>query len=162
FHVTGVQTCALPICYFTLSPSISYDERWYFEQLDWQYRFGDDTVLVADTIRRFNRIANYTMSAGLTTRIYGMFFFKRGNVKAIRHVINPTISFSYAPDFQKNDDYFQLLTDHNTDRQFSRSRHEGFVYGESSPGHSGSIGFGIGNNVEMKVQNERDSVARKV
>ncbi|HEX7015323.1 MAG TPA: putative LPS assembly protein LptD [Cyclobacteriaceae bacterium] len=161
-HSIPISTSNKLFRFFTLSPSISYDERWYFEQLDWKYEFGEDTVLVADTIRRFNRIANYSMSAGLTTRIYGMFFFKRGNVKAIRHVINPTLSFSYTPDFQQNNNYFQLLTDPETGRQFYRSRHEGFVYGGSSPGHSGSIGFGIGNNVEMKVQNEKDTVARKV
>jgi len=161
-HSIPISTSHKLFRFFTLSPSMSYDERWYFEQLNWRYSLGDDTVLVADTIRRFNRIANYTMSAGLNTRIYGMFFFKRGNVKAIRHVVNPTLSFSYAPDFQQNDDYFQLLTDPKTGRQSYRSRHEGFVYGGSSPGRSGSIGFGIGNNVEMKVQNERDSVARKV
>ncbi|HEY8512042.1 MAG TPA: putative LPS assembly protein LptD [Cyclobacteriaceae bacterium] len=161
-HTIPISTSNKIFRYFTISPSINYDERWYFEQLDWKYQFGDDTVLVADTIRRFNRIANYTMSAGLNTRIYGMFFFKRGNVKAIRHVINPTVSFSYAPDFRNNKDYFQLLTDPRTGEQTYRSRHEGFVYGGSSQGHSGSIGFGIGNNVEMKVQTERDSVSRKI
>src|SRR5690606_17550850 len=161
-HTIPISTSNKIFRYFTISPSINYDERWYFEQLDWKYQFGDDTVLVADTIRRFNRIANYTMSAGLNTRIYGMFFFKRGNVKAIRHVVNPTISFSYAPDFRNNKDYFQLLTNPKTGEQSYRSRHEGFVYGGSSQGHSGSIGFGIGNNVEMKVQNARDTVARKV
>nr|PZN53272.1 MAG: hypothetical protein DIU61_09805 [Bacteroidota bacterium] len=161
-HTIPISTSNKLFRYFTISPSFNYDERWYFEQLDWKYQFGDDTLLVADTVRRFNRIANYTMSAGLTTRIYGMFFFKRGNVKAIRHVVNPTVSFSYAPDFRKNNDYFQLLTDPKTGQGTYRSRHEGFVYGGSSQGHSGSIGFGIGNNVEMKVQNARDTVARKV
>lgn len=162
-HSIPISTSNKLFRHFTISPSFNYDERWYFEKLNWRYRMDNvDTTLVADTVRQFNRIANYTMSAGLQTRIYGLFYFKKGNVKAIRHVINPSVSFSYVPDFQVNPEYFQLLTDPATGRSFYRSRHEGFVYGGSSPGRSGSIGFGIGNNVEMKVQNEKDSVARKV
>jgi hypothetical protein len=97
----------------------------------------------------------------LNTRIYGTFFFKRGNVKAIRHVINPSVSFGYTPDFTTNTNYFQKFTD-SSGKVFYKSRHEGFVYGSSTYGRSGSIGFGIGNNVEMKVQTPKDSIARKI
>lgn len=162
-HTIPISTSNKLFRYFTISPSINYDERWYFEKLNWSYQTMDgDTLLVSDTTHQFNRIANYTMSAGLNTRIYGLYFFKRGNVKAIRHVINPTISIGYVPNFAANTDYFQQLTDPATGRAFYKSRHEGFVYGGSTLGRSGSIGFGIGNNLEMKVQNEKDSVARKV
>jgi LptD protein len=161
-HTIPISTSNKFLRYFTISPSINYDERWYFEKLDWRYdTINNKSVLVADTTHQFNRIANYSVSAGLSTRIYGLYFFKKGNVKAIRHVINPSISFGYTPDFAKNTNYFQELTD-PSGKTFYKSRHEGFVYGGSSLGKSGSIGFGIGNNVEMKVQNEKDSVARKV
>jgi hypothetical protein len=42
------------------------------------------------------------------------------------------------------------------------SRHQGAVYGESSTGNASSLGFSLGNNVEMKVKSEKDTVARKV
>lgn len=155
--------------YFTISPSIGYNETWYFEKLNWRQEVQNGKeVFVADTLHEFNRISNYSFSAGLTTRVYGTYFFKRGNVKAIRHVINPSISFSYTPDFTTHTNYFQEFTDDrgtadtNDDRKFYKSRHEGFIYGGSTTGHSGSIGFGIGNNVEMKVQNANDSIPRKV
>lgn len=162
-HTIPISTSNKFLRYFTISPSINYDERWYFEKLNWRYdTINDKTVLVSDTSHVFNRIANYTMSAGLNTRIYGLYFFKKGNVKAIRHVINPTVSFAYTPNFATNTNYFQEMTDPTTMRTIYKSRHEGFVYGGSSLGRSGSIGFGLGNNVEMKVQNETDSIARKV
>ncbi|HEX5169036.1 MAG TPA: putative LPS assembly protein LptD, partial [Cyclobacteriaceae bacterium] len=149
--------------YFTVSPSINYDERWYFEKLTWRYQTQNDKqVLVADTTSGFNRIANYSISAGLTTRFYGTYFFKEGKkVKAIRHVVNPSVSYSFTPDFTTNTNYFQQFTDSNG-KVFYKSRHEGFVYGGSSYGRSGSIGFGVGNNVEMKIKAEKDSIARKV
>jgi hypothetical protein len=151
--------------YLTVSPSVNYEEKWYGEQLTWGY--NEDTLLVkTDTTKGFNRLANYSFSVGLTTRIFGMYSIKNkaSNVKAIRHIINPTISFGYTPDFTKNTQYFQKLVNpkDTTKREFYQDRYQGFVYGGSSPGKSGSIGFGIGNNLEMKVQKPQDSVARKV
>ncbi len=89
-----------------------------------------------------------------------MYAFKKGSVKVIRHTINPSISFSYTPDFTRNDNYFQAINQNG--KIFYKSRHEGFAYGSSNTGKSGSIGFGLGNTLEMKVKNARDTVARKV
>lgn len=161
-HSIPISTSHKVFKYFTLSPGMSYEERWYFQKLDWRYEtINDRQVLVADTLRGFNRIANYSLSTGLNTRIFGTYFFKRGKVQAIRHVVNPNISFGLTPDFTSNNNYFQEMTDPNG-RTFYQSRHQGFVYGGSGFGKSGSIGFGLGNNVEMKVKSEKDSVARKV
>lgn len=148
--------------YFTVSPAFSYEEKWYFEKLGWTYDIvNNQPVLVAsDTIKGFNRIANYSLSAGFNTRIFGTYFFKGGNVKAIRHVMNPTISFSYVPDFTKNNNYFQRIDDNGRIRY--QSRHQGFLFGGSNTGKSGSIGFGLGNTFEMKVKSPKDTVARKV
>src|SRR5690606_39265767 len=98
--------------FFTMSPSVNYEEKWYFEKLNWRYVQDEKTgnyVAKADTVRGFNRISNYSMSVGMNTRIYGMYFFKSGKVKAIRHVINPSISFGLTPDFSKNPNYFNIL-----------------------------------------------------
>ncbi|MBX2961847.1 MAG: hypothetical protein KF687_04990 [Cyclobacteriaceae bacterium] len=148
--------------YFTVTPSISYEERWYFEKLNWEYDIINNTptLVAADTIKGFNRISNYSFSAGFNTRLFGTYFFKKGNVKAIRHVVNPNISFGYTPDFTQNDNYFQAI---NINDQITyRSRHQGFIFGGSTPGKSGSIGLSLGNTVEMKVQSAKDTVARKV
>jgi len=148
---------------------MSYEEKWYFEKLNWKYDIVDNspTIVVSDTVTGFNRIANYSFSTRLNTRFYGTYIFKRGNVKAIRHVVNPSISFGYTPDFTKNDNYFQAIDENarlpdGQGKIIYKSRHEGFVYGPSTTGKSGSIEFGLGNSVEMKVKSENDSVARKI
>jgi hypothetical protein len=157
--------------FFTMSPSMNYEERWYFEKLNWRYVQDERTgswIAKADTISGFNRVANYSVSVGLNTRVYGMYFFKSGKVKAIRHVINPNVSFGLTPDFSKNPNYFNVLNrPSGPSRLYEPTveylpRHQGFVYGSSSMGKAGSISFGIGNNLEMKVQSEKDTVERKV
>jgi hypothetical protein len=161
-HSVPISYSFKALRYFTVSPSISYDERWYLEKYNWGYDVINNrpTLVITDTIRGFNRIANYNFSAGFNTRIYGTYFFKKGSVKAIRHVVNPNFSFGYTPDFTKNDNYFQAIS--NNGKIVYQPRHQGFVYGSSTPGRSGAIGLGIGNTLEMKVKSEKDTVARKV
>lgn len=147
---------------FTISPSFSYDELWYFEKLDWGLSDDGNSAVIKDTISGFNRVVNYSTSVGVNTRLYGMFLFKKGSIKAIRHVINPSVSYSYQPDFgdPKFDYYQQIKT--NNGSTLHQSRHQGFIYGSSRLGKSNSLGFSLGNSVEMKYKSEKDTVAKKI
>jgi hypothetical protein len=151
--------------FFTVSPSVSYEEKWYFEKVGWKEENGE--IVRGDTTKGFNRISNYSFSTSLTTRVYGTYFFKKktSKIKAIRHIVNPSVSFGYTPDFTGNSSYFEKFVTKNSNGDpltVYKSVHEGFVYGGSNTGKSGSIGFSLGNNLEAKVQGPQDSVARKV
>jgi hypothetical protein len=171
-HTIPISYSFKALKYFTVSPSINYEEKWYFEKLSYR-PVGPTYELTTDTVRGFNRIATYSVSTAFTTRIYGMYHFKRetSKVKAIRHVMNPSISFSLTPNFATNPNYFQKIQKPTGKMVNGQpvpgkveylARHDGFVYGAANPGKSGSIGFGIGNNVEMKVKGAKDTVERKV
>jgi hypothetical protein len=146
-----------------MSPSISYSELWYFEKLNWALD-ESETAVVIDTIKQFNRISNYSTGVSFNTRIYGMYISKNPDkkIKAIRHVVNPSISYSYQPDFtDPKFGYFQTFTTTNG-TVIQKSRHQGFVYGQSNQSKQSAMGFSLGNNLEMKVKNATDSVARKI
>ena len=161
-HTAPVTFSFKALKFLTVSPSLNYEEKWYGEKLIWS--MVNNTAKVTDTVKGFSRIANYSISAGLNTRIYGTYFFKNKNskVKAIRHIMNPSISFGYTPDFTKNKEYFTALYDSTVKKYIYQDRHQGYLYGGSTTGKNGSIGFGLGNNLEMKVKGKDDSVARKV
>lgn len=149
--------------YFTVSPSMNLEEKWYFEKYNYQYALVNNkpAIIVKDTVKGFNAITNYSFTVAFNTRIYGTKFFRPGSkVQAIRHVINPNISVSYTPDFTKNDNYFQAINQNG--QIIYKSRHEGMVYGGSQTGRAGSIGIGLGNTLEAKVKTAKDTVARKV
>ena len=147
--------------YFTLSPNISYDEIWYFNKLRWGLDSKGNAAVV-DTVNGFNRVSNYSMSASMNTRIYGMAFFgKDKKIQALRHVINPSVSMTFQPDYtDPAKGYFQKLTVKGKEQFYSV--HQGFAYGESRRIGSKTLGFGINNTLEMKVKGKNDSVARKV
>ncbi|MDH4057276.1 MAG: putative LPS assembly protein LptD [Cyclobacteriaceae bacterium] len=165
-HSIPISTSVKALKHFTMSPSINYNEIWYFEKLDWGLDNTGNNVVVIDTLNGFSRITNYSMTFNLNTRLYGMFISKNpdSRIKAIRHVINPSIGFGFQPDFgDPSFGYYQEVTTGNG-TVVRKSRHEGpqFIYGSSSQTKQSAMSFSLGNNFEMKVKNKDDSVARKV
>ncbi len=151
--------------FFTMSPSINIDELIYFDKLYWRPNEADSGKTAVSTIKsEFNTVTNYSLNMGMTTRIYGTYFMKgNGSIKAIRHIINPSIGYSYSPDFgDPSYGYYQELTLKNSKYPVYKSSHENFVYGSSRFGKSSSINFGINNNIEMKVKSKKDTVVKKV
>lgn len=157
-HSIPLSTSFKFLKHFTASPLINYDETWYFEKLIWDLDTATRTQpVVIDTLDGFNRISTYNFGAGINTRLYGTYFFKKGKVQAIRHVINPNISFNYTPDFSAEKyGYYQRLETENGE-ELLQSRYQGFVYGGPGKGESASIGLSLNNTLEMKVKSESDS-----
>jgi hypothetical protein len=151
--------------FFTMSPSINIDELIYFDKLDWRVDSTDSTKAVSKIHSELNTVTNYSLNMGMTTRIYGTYFLKGGgNVKAIRHIINPSIGYSYSPDFgDPSYGYYQEVKGIKGSKYpVYKSVHDGFVYGSSRFGKSSAISFGINNNIEMKVKSKKDTVVKKV
>lgn len=137
--------------------SVNYTERWYTNSLSKTYNHETD-LIDKDTIYGFiaNRNANFNSS--LNTRLYGMFTFKKGFIKAIRHVVNPAISFNYTPDFsQPSLGFYDFYTDKDGNRVYY-SKTENGVFGSPPQGASGVINFSLGNNLEMKIRDNNDTI----
>lgn len=153
--------------YINVTPSFSYNERWYFKKVnrDWDERTGKE---VRDTVYGFNRVYNYNLSLSLNTTLYGFYqpagFLKNSRIHTVRHVFKPSISFNYAPDFgTEHYGYYDtyVYTDEDGEvRQVQYSPYEGSLYGIPGRGKTGSVTFDIGNNVEMKWRTKNDSLKK--
>ena len=84
--------------FFTWTNSLTYNERWHWSTIRKSFDAATNSV-VTDTVSGFRTNRDFNFNSSLSTRIYGMFQFKHGPMKALRHVINPSFSFSYHPDF---------------------------------------------------------------
>jgi hypothetical protein len=148
-HRTSTSTNIKAFKYFTLSPSANYEETWQFDYINKEYDITDN-VVVTDTLRGFKTYREYNMGVSLSTNIYGTFNFKKGRLKAIRHTIRPTISYSYRPDFKDN--YIKEVQQSalSTDLQQYTIFDQG-IYGAPSAGLSNSIGISLNNVLEAKV-----------
>jgi flagellar basal body rod protein FlgB len=117
-------------------------------------------------VRGFARSYSYNTSAGITTNIYGTFFVNRGRWVAIRHRMVPNISFSYAPDFSRNEyGFYQYVQLYDSQGRPSRveplSRFQNTLYGIPGRGSSGSIGFNLSNTVEAKLRAKNDTSTKE-
>lgn len=157
-HSIPISTSLRLFKYFTLSPNISYNEVWYLEKLNYNDWTEEDGV-VTDTIQGFTRANWYSMSASLNSRLYGTFNFNKGNIQAIRHVLNTNMSFSYNPDFADPEqfDYYQDVVTNGNGTVQRRSRYQGFLSGGPPSGESQTLGISLGNTLEMKVASKSDT-----
>ncbi|MFK5891332.1 MAG: putative LPS assembly protein LptD [Flavobacteriaceae bacterium] len=148
-HNISTSTNLKMLKYFTLSPSANYKEVWYFNSLNKNYNPTLNTV-ETDTINGFNSFREYSTSLSLSTTIYGTFKFKKGKrLQSIRHVVRPSVSFNYRPDFSYYLKDFQASEDPTDIQKYSPFQTG--IYGGPSSGLSESIGISINSTLEAKV-----------
>jgi hypothetical protein len=158
-HTIPISTSFNLFKYFTFSPNVNYEEIWYLKKLNYTYNEIENGVKI-DTTNAFSRAWSYNTAFSMSTRIYGTLFFKKGKIKAIRHVISPEISFSFSPDFTKPKfGYYEDVRINEEGDTKLLSKYENFLYGTPRIGSSASMNFYIGNNLELKVLDKNDSIS---
>jgi len=169
-HTIPVSLNLKLLKYFTVTPNFNYTERWYSKSTTQAYDSLNNQIIQTDTINGFNRVWDYNFGASTSTKIYSFYRPWRkvfgDKVDAIRHVMTPSASVSFRPDFADPKygyyDYFEYY-DRDRDEIVAHeySRYEGSLYGTPGKGKSGSLGLSLGNTLEMKVKSDRDSTGFK-
>ena len=157
-HQIPLQSNVKVLRFFNWTNSLSFNERWHWSTINQTY---DDAtgIVTIDTVRGFRANRDFSFSSSLSTRIYGMFQFKYGPLKALRHVINPSLSFTYHPDFgAERFGWWRQYTD-TTGYVHRYTIFQGSLYGGPPDGRSGNLRLAFGNNLEIKVQNPWDTAA---
>ena len=146
--------------YFTWTTSVNLTDRMYLQyyEKDWAIDTAGTGYVKTDTINQFSNVFSYDMSSNITTKLYGMLRFKRGPVRAIRHVFTPTVGFSYNPDYSESFwNYYGTYIDGNGVEQ-KYAYNQGSIYGTAPGQRSGRITFNLSNNLEMKVPSRKDTI----
>lgn len=137
--------------YFTVSPNVSFKEVWYFDRIEKKYNEEDNSI-VSDTINGFNAFREFSTGASLSTKVYGMLNFKKGNIKAIRHVMTPSISYNYRPDFGSY--YEEVQQSADPDDLLEYSPFGNGIYGNPGRGLSNSLSMSLNNTLEAKAKSK--------
>lgn len=166
-HTIPISSSFTVFKYINIVPSFDYTERWYTKKVNQSWN-TDRQILEKDTIYGFNRVFNYSLGVSANTKIY-MFYEPNqkiwgDKIQKIRHVITPSISFRYAPDFSTSKyGYYKTYTKTDSEGNVSiveYSPFAGSLYGVPGPGRTGSVSFDLGNNLEMKIKNDNDSIKK--
>lgn len=142
-----------------ISPGISYQQYWIAQKMR---RTWNSNKLKTDTSITKGIFMDHSasLSLGISTALFGTFVFKKSRITAIRHVIRPTLSFSYKPDLSKNH-FYDVQVD-TFQHHYHFSEFEGSLYGFFPEGRYGGASLSIDNNLEMKYRPKKDTVDKKI
>ena len=170
----GMQHC-IPISgnftlfgYLNINPSLTFTDRMYTQKQELSWDEATQTVK-RDTLQGFYNVYNWAFSVSASTKLYGMYIPSRkvfgDKIMAVRHVVTPSVSFNYAPDFSASRyGFYKTYQKTDADGNVSLveySPYEGSLYGVPGRGKTGSISMDLSNNIEMKVKSDADSTGVK-
>lgn len=151
--------------YININPSFNFTDRMYSNKVmkSWDEQAQTER---ADTTYGFYNLYNWSMSIGASTKMYGFWIPSKkifgDKIQAIRHVLTPQVTFSYAPDCGSR--YYETYQKTDADGNVSLVEYSPFengLFGLPSRGKTGSVTFDLSNNIEMKVKSDKDSTGYK-
>ena len=170
--------------YISITPSVNFNDRMYFSRVDQSWNEELNQVQ-KDTVMGFYNVYDFNASVSMSTKLYGFYIpFRKwfgDKVDRFRHVMTPSVSFSYRPDFGKDywakryggfyGSYDQLITtrdeagnivpklDENGLPIYEVMHYSRF---KEAPGRgaAATLGFSLGNNLEMKLRNDKDTTGK--
>ena len=154
--------------YINVNPSFNFTDRMYTNKVRYSWNSATQRE-EADTTYGFHNVYNWNLSLSASSKVYVFYTPIRklfgDKIQTIRHVITPTVSFSYAPDFGSSRyGYYDTYQKTNADGTVELVEYSPFrnsLYGVPGRGKTGSVSFGINNNVEMKMKSDEDSTGFK-
>ena len=163
-HSVPVSASFSLLNYINVTPSFNFQDRMYTYKVNRSWD-QDQQAELRDTTYGFYNVYDYNLSVSASTKLYGTYTPLIGKkIMAIRHVLTPTVSFSYAPDFgAARYGYWDTYTKTDKDGNVSTvtySPYQGALYGVPGQGQTGNISVDIGNNIEMKVRTSNDSLKK--
>ncbi len=156
--------------YLTISPSINLHDRMYFNKVNrsWNKQQQEEQL---DTMSGFFNVYDFNVGVSMQTKLYGFYTPNRklfgDKIDRIRHVMTPSVSFNYHPDFGDDvwdfySSYEKIIVDKNdinkiTQQTVTYSPYSNGMYGVPGQGMVGALSWSLGNNVEMKVKDQKKS-----
>ena len=154
--------------YLNVNPSFNFTDRTYFNKVRKSWDEQAQTE-VSDTIDGFYNVYNWSLNLSMSTKMYGFWIPNRklfgDKIQAIRHVLSPSLSFSYSPNFgARRYGYWETYQKTDADGNVSLvqySPYQNGAYGVPGRSKTQQLSFELGNNVEMKVKSDDDSTGFK-
>jgi hypothetical protein len=164
-----------PFKNFSIAPSVTYTGVMYTQKIKkiWKPDYYDQSrgeyvpSVVIDTTKGvfYGQAFNPSISASFSPQIFGTYTFINPNsrIQAIRHVIKPSVGFSFVPSFAglSSNMYRQVQVDSTGTRFMKYSIYEGNIFGTPSlSSKSGNVSFSLVNIVEAKVFELNDTTGK--
>lgn len=175
--------------YLHVTPSINYEEIWFFKTTEKHFLFDEDADIVFDTIYNpldstdFQIVADtlmygsvvdsiesgfipyrhFSTGVSVNSQIFGTVQFKKGWLRGLRHIIKPTFSLFYEPETSMRYED-SVRVDIRPDRDFQQySVLTGGLYSAPLVRDSrATLSYSFNNIFEAKFWSKKDSTEKRL
>ena len=161
-HSSGMNMSAKVFKYFNISPSLSLKSDWLNRSFEGQ--LDSSGTILKNEVKGFATRTTGSFNISMNTQIYGLLPTKIGKTEAIRHVISPSIGYSYRPDFSKDvfgfdPGYYQAIQQDNGEIAYF-DRFSGTLAGGTPRGESQTLNLSVNNVFQAKIVD--DDIEKKI
>ncbi len=173
--------------YFTISPNIKANQYIFFRTLHKDFidslildtigvEMDQDSMITAilfDTtygtvneqfLNGTEVLHKFSTGVSVSTKIFGTKNFSKGWLRGLRHMITPSVSYTFSPSTLDRQKSVQRTLDPSVDEEDRDEEYNPFRGGSFNPrlsDESQSISFSLVNNFEGKYYSKKDSTEKK-
>ena len=156
--------------YINITPNFNFRDIMYTSRVKKSWD-EEEMVERTDTTYGFYNLYEWNVGVSANTTLYGFYKPWRklfgDKIQMIRHVMKPSISLSYAPDFTAErygyQDSYVRTDQYGNVTTVQYSPYQGALYGYPTGKQQGMLSMSLSNNLEMKVKSDRDTTGvRKI
>lgn len=143
--------------WYTLTPAITFNSITQFKTIRKTWN-ADSQAVYVDTINGARATFDFNASLTLSTKFYGFYYLDHTKFSTVRHVLTPSMSVVYMPDFtDPKFGFYQTVQTNAIGSTAEYSIFEGGIFGSSPAGRIGSLGMNLQNSWEGKLRQDDDS-----
>lgn len=139
--------------WLTLNPRLSIKEDWIFKYRNYSFSEPDEYKVVDGFLPR------HTGSASLSanTKIYGIFPVGISRFESFRHILSPSISYSWRPDFSEKFFGIDLGYFQRDNEGILHDKFAGSMAGSTSKQEQKTMGISLKNQFQAKIRDEENN-----
>lgn len=159
-HTLPISTNFNLFKYITVTPALNFSSVMYTKTIQKDFVTDLSTAgrVRSSTVNGFAAGYDANFSTSLTSKVFFDYHFKRGKFKQIRHLLIPTLSYTYRPDF--GEAQYGIWKKVQTDTLGHSAKYSIFeksLFSGPQPGKQNALGINLSNNIEAKIRKKTDT-----
>ena len=157
-HSLPISTNITLLKYFTLTPALNLSAVMYTKTTRKELDETTNTI-VKTTDKNFKTGYDANFNTSLSTKLFMDYLFKGKRIKQIRHLLIPSIAYTYRPDFGEEQYGFwkDVISDTTNRIKNKYSVFENTLFSGPAQGTQNSLSVNLNNNLEAKIRKKTDT-----
>ncbi len=158
-HTIPISTNFNVFKYITVTPGINLSSVMYTKTTQKEFiKTGTIYGVKSDTINAFSAGYDANFSTAVNTKLFMDYIFRGKRLKQVRHLLIPSVTYVYRPDFGEEQYGFWKKVNTDTLGHYQNySKFENTIFGGPGIGKQNSLGINLNNNLEAKVRHKTDT-----